>query len=762
MPTAKNPGGGQQSLSLNAFRPAAGGGGPVAAMITQQMESQKKFDKLLQTIEKLQQQNAETVAQAGQAGAGAATQVANQVAQGMERAKQEDQRETERAEDKAFARESQELNAELQKEAAEEAAAMGQSIQAHQTNMMMTAEAFKNKKNSTNQAIAALAVLVEQRREAGHFDSAEGRKKYAKHQHLLDMMRANSDDHFSDKNLAAAFREHNNNLQDMIASGNPNMDLANLQVDPLRSPLPDVEDRGGTIAEPGSISPDKMFELKTMGGYPKNGVVFNEEENYGLPAGNSPRIDDADAFLAALSIDQHLKFVNDKSIRRELIRGEQAIVVKALDLLQPLYEAHTNFNQLFNPMAPQAIENALDALLASPDPNKFNDIGRWLTSRAVQELFDGTNQGERMAVVAMEIFDGKREPSTKEECFIAMALESAVYNIKEHVQSESMSFDEKGGGMASGLVAEMVDRLGEEDAMRALGVDPNTTAPLVRALDVMQNHLGTFSSYANQLHRGLWNGSAIEDFRRDLKTNTILADIFAYQDTIEEDGTRTRLMKITGQNELMQGVEATIVGMTPEEAQEQAGTDRLDLEESFSLLAGMVEIAGGIGPDALRGVATLASAGTENNDSPNLPAYLELTRRERDRGPFGKGIIDRIGHRAKSQAEAKKRAQEKAPPIGESYEAGGVPEVVQKQLPALFGLTKRGIRAAGTFTADSAIKTGKAMQQAAGGRPAADAYQRGINAFSGKVPPMSQEEHRRTHNLSPEEMRQIGQYEEDE
>ena len=757
MPTAQNKGGGGKSLSMNIFGPAGAGGGPVAALITQQAESQKQFQKMLQTIEKLQQQNAEAVQQASQAGAGAATQVANQVAQGMERAKQENQRSTEREEDKAFARESQELNAQLQAEAAKEAAAMGQAISAQQTNMMNYAEQFKAKKGSMNQTINAYAALIDRRLEAGHFSSPQGRKELAQHKHLMDMMQANSDDHYSDKHLAAAFRQYSADVQNMIARGQTDMDLANLQVDPLKSPLAEVEDRGGRVAGPGSVSPDKMFELKMMGGYPKNGVVFNEEENFGLPAGNYPRIDDADAFLQVLSRDQYLILANDKAIRQELTRKNQDVVVKALDRLQPLYEAYTNFNQVFNPMAPQAIEASLEAFLAKDDLNKFNDIGREITAGAVLEIFGGGSNGERMAQMAMEIFDGKREPSTPEEAFIGMALESALFNIKEHMLSEFMTFDDKGAGASTELVQQMVEEMGEENALRALGVDPSSSAPIVRAHDIMQQHLGSAHAYVNQMHRGVWNGSALEDFRRDLKTNTVLADIYSFQSLKDADGVQTRLMKITGQNELMQGAEASIAGLTPEEAEARVGRDRSDLEKSFSLLDGMIELADGLGPDAIRGVANLASAGIENNDTPNLQKYLDFTRKEAENSGYVKSVVDRVGHRAKRQADAKKN-----PPVAQSYEQGGVPQVVQEQLPALIGSAGRGLTAAAGYVTGSAIKTGEAMQQAAGGRPAADAFRRGANVLQGTAPPMSQEEHQRTQNLSPDEMRQIGQYQEDE
>ena len=120
-------------------------------------------------------------------------------------------------------------------------------------------------------------------------------------------------------------------------------------------------------------------------------------------------------------------------------------------------------------------------------------------------------------------------------------------------------------------------------------------------------------------------------------------------------------------------------------------------------------------------------------------------------------MVDRIGNRTKKRNEAKKN-----PPPAQSYEQGGVPQVVQEQLPALIGLGGRGIAAGARYVTGSAIKTGEAMQQAAGGRPAADAFRRGTNVLQGTAPPMSQEEHQRTQNLSPDEMRQIGQYQEDE
>lgn len=680
-----------------------GGGGkssPVAALMAMQQEQEERFSKLLATMQKAQVENQRAVAAAAQAGGGAATEVANQVARGLERQAQQTARQEERAEDRMFAEEQQRLNAKLQSDAAREAASMGAAVQGQRDAIMNFRDSFLAKKAAKSEAVAAYAARTDEMLVAGWFSNPEGRKELRKRRHLLDMMSANHDDHFDDRHLAEAYRLHNQNIQALIG-GEEVTDLSNLVVEPLMMPMLDPPHHSNRrIAGPDEISPDKMFEMKMFQGYPRNGVVFNDEENFGLPEGYSPRLINADIVLDAMSRDDYLRFATDKSLRQELDRKNAEIVVQATDRLQPHYDMHTNYNKLFNPMAGGAVERALENFLADPNPNKFNDMGRQITFGAIGEIFGGGRKGEEIAIIAGEIFDGKRELKSDKELAIAMALESALYNIKGQMMTEFQNVGEGGVSLASSLVQQMEAELGPEQTALALGV-PSSAVGLVRGLDAMQGRLAEAAAFANRAHMGFQKNSLLEQFTTDLSRFVRLADLYTTRILNEGEDNERRVQELLSPEELTAAAGERVASTPPGEVEGSLSrTNIADLQATMSHVDALIQIGNELGPDVLNEVSAFITAELEPLTSPNLQSYIDQTRVEQERSGYVKNAVEGASFNHKRNRRAKEAREARSPregpgSIGESFEAGGAVGTVIEQVPAFlslgFGAAHRGI-----------------------------------------------------------------------
>lgn len=692
MPRARDrtPPASAQTRVPQTFGPS-GKSSPVAALMAMQQEQEERFSKLIETMEKAQVENQRQVAAAAQAGGGAATEVANQVARGIERQGQKETRQQERAEDKAFAEDQQRLNAKLQSDAAKEAAAMGAAVQGQREAIMNFRESFKSKKDANDEAIAAYGARTDEMLTAGWFSNPKGREELKKRRHLLDMMSANHDDHFDDRHLAEAYRLHNQNVQALIA-GDEVMDLSNLIVEPLMMPMVDPPHQSGKrIAKPGEISPDKRFEMKMFQGYPRNGVVFNDEENFGLPEGYSPRLMNADIVLDAMARDDYLRFATDKSLRQELDRKNAEIVVQSMDRLQPHLDMYEGYNKTFNPMAGGAIERSLETFLADPNPNKFNDMGRQLTFGAVAEIFGGGKNGDEIATIAAEIFDGKRELKSDKELAIAMALESALFNIKEHMITEFQNVGEGGASLASSLVQQMEAELGPEQTALALGV-PSNAVGLVKALDAMQGRLAEASAFANRAHMGFEKNSIIEQFQGELGRYARLADIYATRVLNEGTDNERRVQELMSTEEVLEGAAGRVAATPPGEvAGSLSRVNAADLQSTMSHMDAIIQIGNDLGPDVINEVSAFITAELEPLTSPNLQAYINQTRVEQERSGYVKNAVEgaSFNHKRNQRArEAREAATQRQGPgsVGESFEKGGAIGTVTEQVPAFLSL----------------------------------------------------------------------------
>jgi hypothetical protein len=709
--------------------------------------------KLIQTMEQAQVENQRAVAEAAQAGGGAATQVANQVASGLDRVHQEKARSQERAEDRQFAEDQMRLNAQLQRDAAKESAAMGAAIQGQREAIMNFRDSWVAKRDQKRMAIEAYGARTDEMLAAGWFSNEKGRKELAERRHQVDMMKMMHADHYDDRHLAEAYKLHNQGVQALI-EGDDAMDLSQLRVEPLMLPMAQVEGNGRRIAQRGEIAPDFAYELKMHGGYPKNGIIFNDEENFGMPEGYSPKLLSADVVLDAMARDDYLRFATDQSIRQELNRKNAEIIVQSRDRLEPMYEMATNYNKMFNPMAGAAVQRSVENFLADPNPHKFNDPGRALTFGAVSEIFGGGRKGEEIAVIAAEIFDGKREPASDKELMISLALESALFNIKEHMNTEFMNADSE-GSFAAELYKQMEDALGPEQAALAMGV-PSDAVGFVGGVAAMQSRLAEASAFANRAHMGIEKLSIVEQFQDELGRYARLADIHTMR--ILDEGTQNerRVKELMGETEaLEQGAEAVDALAPGEVAGELGKVNASSLQSTMTHMDAVIKLADELGPDTLNEVSAFITQELEPLTTNNLPAYLDQTRVENERSGYVKAATERSGfnlarnNRAK-QAREQKNQRSGPPSVGESFEEGGSVGVLVEQIPALISTGHSSIRAAATTTATGG------MQMIAGKGLATKTARGARAAFQGTQPvPFPGETSRIKKSLTPAEIQQI-------
>lgn len=742
MPTASKGGSDRGAKALSAasiLGPGGqgGAGGAVAALVQQAQSQNEQMQKLIQSVMKLQQENAAQVAAAGSAGASAATEVANAVAAQVERDSRKQERQRERTEDKAFREDFARLQAKLQREANTEATAMAQNLLSQREGISRYATQFDAKRADMDESIATYSARTDEMLNAGFFDSPRGRKELAKRMHLIDMAQAFADDHFDDRHMNEAYRLHNKNVGTILEGGDP-LDLTQLQVDPLLLPMPNTPVSGKHIAEQGEIDPERMFELKLLGGYPANGVVFNQEENFGLPEGYSPRLADAETMLEVLSRDDAYRVASDVSVRRQLTRKNQELIVEAFDRLEPLKDQYSSFNSTFNAMAPGSIDKALRLFLSDDNPHKFDDVGRRIVSGSIQEMFGGGTNGEKLALRAMEMFDGKAELTTPEDATVAMALESAIFNIKTHLMSEIQGAGEE-GSLATQLVRQMTEAVGEEGVAQMLGTQP-TAVGLVNAQDIMQQKLNESFAFANRMHQGLWSQSVLERFRKDLRKFTRMADIFAFKAQKEAGSTTTRVLEMISQDDALAQSTQGIEGGEPEDL-EQLAASRSDAEiqADLGMLDGIIQLAESLGPDQLAGIAAMVTGGAESPDSPNLQAYLDNTLVERKRSGYANAAGERArfsfdrNQRARQRAKQQAQGGEPTPSVGESFKEGGAPGVVREQIPALISLMGRGALGAAAGIHRGVEGVGEGIATFAGGQSARERFQQRFKAGQNKL-----------------------------
>ncbi len=729
----------QSALSSVATRSkGARPGDTVAVLAAQQQESQLQMQKLIQTIEKLQQENALEVQRAAQAGGGAATQVANQVTQGLERAREESRRTTERAEDKDFAVQQQELNAKLQGDMAREAATMGAAIQASRERYINSIKTMGENQAKLDASGVAFAARTEEMSRAGKFASEAGRKRLAKRMAIQKQILVYGDNMFTDKHRRASFREHNESLEGLLKSDDP-MALLNMQTDPLNLPMPEMDGPREPLSRLDDLTPDQQFELELGNGYPPGGVMFPQEENFGLPEGEVPNVLHPSTMVELLVLADIERTLQDKSLLREHQTKTMRQLIENTDRISKMTEVYKGFNKVYNIKTLQGVEASLEDFISDSDPAKFNDPSRYIMTRSLVHSFGGGSQGEEIAQIALEFFDGKREPKTDEDFFTLAAVESVSFNIHSHLATaiRNAGDPKKGGSFATQLVEQSIGMLGKDETLRRLGVDPSSTS-LVDAQEVMQDHVLATLGMAGRMNEGMKGQALYKDFKNKRLANLQLMDIYAYRLTKEGTQRDARL------GELMADLKQSPEEGGPELEQLQAHeAGAKEFEGVITLVDSFIGVYEGLGPNMHEQISGFISNHLDPVTTPDLKKYFDQTTVERQRS----GYVDSAVGFSLFPSERAKRGKQKS--MGQEFKEGGVPQVVGEKLPALIGM---GVRQANWL----AGRTAAGLTQIVGGEDLTTKLVRGAKAIQGKQPiPFPGETAQIKENLTQKEIQQL-------
>ncbi len=737
----------ETALSSVASRPKAAGGGTVAVLIAAQQESELKMQKLITTIQKLQQENAEAVQRAGQAGAGAATAIANQVAAGIEKASDANQRSSERAEDKAFAREQQQLNADLQKQAARDAAAMGAAIQASREKYVNSIHALEKNEADFDESIATYESRLEEASRRGVFASPAGRKKLAKMENTIRMARIHRDNMFDDRHMRKAHQTWNDELKSITSGSDDPFAVLNTATDPINLPMIEMKGERQNSTPDTMIGEDK-FQLELASGYPPNGVMFDPEgNNFGLPEGVNPNVLNPRTMLDLLSDFENERAISDKGLRQEYRIGAQRSMIENSDRIAKMKDTYKSVNLVYGTKATGAVEAALEDFLTDQNPAKLNNPSRYIMTRSLVHMFGGGKEGEEMAVIGLEFFDGKREARSEADFAMLMSMESATFFVQKHLATEVLNADGTTGSFATELIADMTARVGRDGMLRQLGIDPRSGAALVEAQSVMQDMVLQTRGMARRMNSGMKNSGLMKQFKNHYVSNLQRMDIQAYRMNAEKEQVVNRLGVMVEQlnRPLDQG------GPNLDQLQTAAEANASQFEGSMTLVDAFVGLFGGMGPD----MHTQISAFLVNELDPvtvsDASGYTDQSRVEGDRTPYSRATGLRTRHAYENTIAGRERSANQQ--VGEAFEGGGVPGAVGaavRNIPPLLEMAGRGV--AGVVTSQLA-----GTAKLAGGNPLVNQLQLGAGIAGGKLPLLTPSERDRISNLSPGEISQITQ-----
>ncbi len=706
----------------------------VAALVAQQQEGQLQMQKLIQTIEKLQQENALEVQRAAQAGGGAATQVANQVTRGLERDRAENQRATERTEDKEFAVQQQELNSKLQGDAAREAATMGAAIQASRERYINSVNTLKENRSTYGASLATYAARTEEMGRNGDFASEEGRGMLAKRMEFQKQARVFGDGMFGDKHHRAAFRLQNEQMERMLKSEDP-FAVLNLQTDPLHLPMPEMKGPRDKIASLSSLSLQQQFELEMSDGYPIDGM-FNGKENFDLPEGEIPNIWNPTTMIDILVDADIERSLTSQSLRQEHRTKTMRLLIENNDRITKMMDVHNSLNKAYNIKALQGTEAALEDFLSDSDPAKFNDPGRYIMRQALVHTFGGGSEGEELAQMGLEFFDGKREARSEEEFALLQAMESASFNIHSHFATAMANAADPGtgGSFATQLVEQSIEVVGKDETLRRLGVDPSSIS-LVDAQAVMQDIILSGRGMASRMNEGMKGASLFRQFKDKRISNLQQLDIHAYRITKEGQKRDARLGEL--QADLMRSPNEG--GPSLGQLQKFEGDSReQDFEGTMNMVDGFIGLYGELGPDVAAQIGGFLTGHLDPITSPDMKGFKDQTAVEEQRSPYAKA----------ASTVAKFPAERAARPAKEAFKEGGVPRVVVEQIPGLLSMGARGI-------SSGLGVTGKGLSKMLGGQKVERAFDIGRQARSGRLPIPFPGETEQIKKLDPEEIQQI-------
>lgn len=702
-------------VSLTGPAGGGGGGGAQAILAGIAQEQARNQQKIQQQILKLQQANVEENAAARGAASAGVTEALNAVVAGQERRRQSEEKTAERAEDRLFAEESAKLQAELQKELQQDARRVGDQIQQQRQSALTFLDRFEAERDEVRQTFESSNEHLEGLLNGGFFDQfADGTQRYLKMKNILDKARAQADDHFSDDNIAEVQGLLNKTIRD-INAGQPSLDLSNLRRNPLLIENPNVTRAGRATPD---MDPETSFSMKMTNGYPENGILFGEE-GPPEPEGREPKLLDPDTFKEVLFYDSFLTQMTDDRSRRRMLDMLNRTVVDANQRLTPMMEQYKSTNKLMAGVAPQAVRNGLREFMELQDPRKFNDVPRTLFAFAMRNVYP--ENGDDMANLALEVFDGETKLETAQDYWVAMGLESAAFNIQNFMANALLEPDEKGQTFAGTLVKQMEAALGTEEVAANLGLPPGTTLEgdgLVLAQRAMTTQLIDAKSFAERVALGIQKSSALEEFRRQFGKNVRMGDILSTHKFLTDEDDREKALGMIrditakgGEGLSVEQSEAIDVQQTPE------------FRASVNLMDAMLMTADQAGPDTLKEMAIVLSGGAEDITTPNFLGYQGINKAGRDRSPSLGDAHKMVTARRDRQKEAKERS------IGQAFESGGVPGAVATGA----GKAVAGVGKAAGAVGEFATRTGAGLVQLAGGKGAATSFVKGVRKLQGQT-----------------------------
>lgn len=696
----------------------------IQALIRQQQMDQSK---LLKNVQKLQEENQLQNQEAREAGASGMTEVANQITSALDARAKGQEKKRDRVESLQQQQDFAQFQAELNQDSQREAVRIGEGIRAQREAVANFTESFRSKKNTIKSEVAVRREQLRKMLDNGLFFRTEnGLQEYSNLVSALDDVDAAANDHFSDDNLAEVYAMQNQ-ITRKIIGGDETMDLANLRVDPLLLPLPDVIRSGRTKPK---LTGEERFQRKLTEGYPLEGTLANPPQPGEVP----PKLITPEFLLDVLMKDQELTGLVDEKNRRKLVGNWKRTAIKTNRILMEMKDNYESMNLQTATMAPQAVRQAMAEFMALEDPNKFAQMPRLVTALAMKHMFP--ENGDRMSGKALDLFDGKVELKTTQEAMEGMLLESASFAIQKTILNLLKTPQAVAGKAVGGapLVEELIQQLeasgGKEAVFQFADFTPlgdATDALHVRA--AIMRKLTGIQGFASRMSEGLKHTSALEGFRQALSKNVREIDLLATHHLLSESNDRERALKM-----LDTSFGETARGLSLEQVEGAAGQEDLGLAQSLNMMDALILHAQEMGPDTLREVAHAISGGVEDISTPNMKTYEDSVKR-------GGGDVTTqfmmekasLSFNRRREARQKKAAQkEQGPPgdpskgafapdqpVGESFQKGGV-------VPATTNIAGKILGTTGGAIQQAAQSVGRFGAKALGGERLESAFMRSV------------------------------------
>lgn len=627
----------QDRLSQVSLGPSgsAGARAPAEIIAAAAQQQQQNTAKLFQTIQQLQQANAQENERARQSVAGGVSEVLNSAVSGMEKARQERLRQEERVEDREFQVDFAEFQAKMAQELQQDAQRVGQEIQSQREAVIRFMDQFEEQRTQAGQGVAAMREQLNTLQANGHFDFLDdGIERYQAIDKAIDRAEARWEDHFHDNNLAEVPKMLNQVVRD-IQAGRETMDLTGLQVDPFLVEYPETQSRGGDI----DLDPEDVFTLKNTKGYPEDGVLFTDQPE-GAPA---PRMLDPRTLKKVLFADSVMTQMTDQRNRSRFLDKIRKTTMETQARLGTMMERRRGINKIMVTRAPVAVDSAIQEFIDNPNPAKFDNFGKNLFFLSMKNMWPENTDGAKLAATALDVFEGKKELKSAPEFWVASGLESASFTIGKQLQDGFLSAqvqlpDGRNVTAMEAMLRQISDQRGPEALASFLGsprpLDLDNGPQLAMALRMGTNRIADARSFATRVHQGLVQESALTEFVNEYGSTVRMADVLAMHNIAQDAQNKAKLDNML--SGVMKGAEeASQAGPVPP-VQRTEG-----FEKMLTLADAMAQVAQEAGGDVFTEMAVALSGGAEDITSPNFEAYKQIFEMQSERDPAAKWTIDR-------------------------------------------------------------------------------------------------------------------------